>query len=79
MILLILFAEEEEDKGILGVWISYLCLFSNFLFLHIYNMGLVIVYSVLYLLRCIYAHVGGGVGTCTRACSCACTTCTTGS
>ena len=44
---------------------------------HIYNMGLVIVSSILHLLPGIYADVGGGVGTCTRACSCACTTCTT--
>ena len=62
--------------------ISQLHLFSNFLFLGMYNIWLLndlIVSSILNLLPGIYADVGGGVGTCTRACSCACTTCTTAS
>ena len=73
--------EEEEKKHryfrILKFTFAFIFNFS--VLAHVQYVELVIVSSILYFVRGIYAHVVGGVGTCTRACSCACTTCTTAS
>ena len=79
---------DTNQKGVFPLNTQTLQLLSYFTFgfvinfpvlAHIQYVELVIVSSILYFVRGIYAHVVGGVGTCTRACSCACTTCTTAS